>query len=189
MLETLEANLCYFKRVSVPFTGKPVPVTEFKLSRKNAFVALANLLDAFSRMLMEPKRKQKNIRYLQQFVALNQTLSSHIAALSQYTEPLAAQYASEDFTPVINHIATQLEEAKRMVDQESEPIVISNSITLSRSKLEKRVEALLEKRRTELQQGLVETETRKTLSELKAIVDQFNFIAGIAADIKKINPD
>jgi hypothetical protein len=64
----------------------------------------------------------------------------------------------------------------------------STTGALSRSKLEKRVEALLEKRRTELQQGLTETETRKTLSELKAIVDQFSFIAGIAADIRKINP-
>lgn len=187
MLQMLEDNLCYFKNVAAAFTGKPVNITAFKLSRKNAFVALANLSDAFSRMLMEPKRKQKNVRHLQQFVALNQTLSSHIAALSQYTEPLAVRYASEEFVPVINYISTQLEEAKSLLNNKPVPADTGSSTPFSRGKLEKRVEALLEKRRTELLHGLTETETRKTLSELKAIVDQFNFIAGVAADIKKIN--
>lgn len=185
MLRVIEDNLSYFKNVAAAFTGKPVSVTAFKLSRKNAFVALANLSDAFSRMLMEPKSKQKNMRGLQQFVALNQMLSAHIATLSQYAQPLAAQYAAEDFTPTINYITAQLEAARCQLKHQPEPAAPAPL----RSKPEKRVEALLEKRRSELQQGLVETETRKTLSELKAIVDQFSFIAGIAGDIRKVNPD
>ncbi|HJU46075.1 MAG TPA: hypothetical protein VJ647_04780, partial [Chitinophagaceae bacterium] len=79
--------------------------------------------------------------------------------------------------------------ARRLLDHKPVSLDAAGNAAPLRSKLEKRVETLLEKRRAELQQGLAETETRKTLSELKAITDQFSFIAGIAGDIKKISPD
>ena len=60
MAETIISNKTYFADISAAFIGKPVSITQYKLSRKNAFVALANLSDAFSRMLSEPKNKQKN---------------------------------------------------------------------------------------------------------------------------------
>ena len=52
--------------------------------------------------------------------------------------------------------------------------------------IDKRVNELLEQRKTEVQNGQTETETRKTLSEFKSIADQFNFISQIAVDIKKV---
>ena len=39
----------------------------------------------------------------------------------------------------------------------------------------------------ELQQGITESETQKILSEIKPVADQFNFIANIATDIRKIS--
>jgi hypothetical protein len=51
------------------------------------------------------------------------------------------------------------------------------------------MEELINKRRVELQQGLIQTETREKLSELKPIVDQFFFISRIAGDIRKISSE
>src|SRR6185295_8456652 len=45
MLLAMENNIAYFRNVSAAFTGKPVSITEYKKSRQNAFVALANLSD------------------------------------------------------------------------------------------------------------------------------------------------
>ena len=48
------------------------------------------------------------------------------------------------------------------------------------------VNILLEKRRQELRAGQLETGTKKTLSEMKSIIDQFKFIYKIAAEIEKV---
>ncbi|RZM22783.1 MAG: hypothetical protein EOO88_28325, partial [Pedobacter sp.] len=60
MQESLTDAIHYYKKVTAYFTNESVSELEYKLSRKNAFVALANLSGAFSRMLLEPKGKQQN---------------------------------------------------------------------------------------------------------------------------------
>ena len=111
-------------------------------------------------------------------------LVSHIATLSYYVEPLAHKYQSDDFIPVIDHVVMQLNEAKAIINEEA-----VKEETISKTKdetLDNRVNELLEKRREELQRGVIDTETRKTLSEFKSVVDQFNFIVKITSDSKKI---
>ena len=184
MAQSLEDCTNYFIDISGAFTGKTFMILQYKLSRKNAFVSLANLSDAFTRMLSEPKKKQKNSKLIHQFVVLNHMLISHIATLSYYVKPLADKYSSDDFSPVINCTMTQLKDAKGILNSEA-----VNKETNPKPKdqtLDRRVDGLMEKRREELQNGFIDTETRKTLSEFKSVVDQFNFIIKIATDIKKI---
>ncbi len=109
MVRVVEDNLHYFTDVAGAYLGRPVSVTQYKLSRKHAFVALANLSDAFNRMLSEPKRRQKDIRAMHQFVVSNHMLTSHIATLSYYVPSLAAKYASGDYMPVVDTIVSRLE--------------------------------------------------------------------------------
>lgn len=185
MLQAITSNKNYFSDIAGAFVGKPVTITSYKISRKNAFVALANLSDAFTRMLSEPKRKQKNAKPLYQFVVLNHMLTSHIATLSWYVNPLSEKYASADFTPVIRNTISKLDDAENLINN----LPVQNAVAenLPPNALQQRVETLLETRRTELQQGIIESETRKMLSEIKPITDQFNFIANIATDIRKIS--
>ncbi|HEY8969484.1 MAG TPA: FUSC family membrane protein, partial [Puia sp.] len=69
MVKIIEANAEYFRDVAGAFLGQPVGVTQYKLSRKKAFVALANLTDAFGRILSEPKgRGQDQSGRMHQFV-------------------------------------------------------------------------------------------------------------------------
>jgi hypothetical protein len=134
-------------------------------------------------MLSEPRNKQKNIKLIHQFVVLNHMLTSHIATLSYYVKPLAEKYASNEFDSIISNTTAQLQDAIAIIHSET---VNTEAHTLQRHALNRRVQTLLEKRREELQHGLTNTETRKTLSEFKSVVDQFNFISKIAFDIKKI---
>lgn len=184
MAEAIESNMNYFKEIAGAFTGATFSVTYYKLSRKNAFVALANLSDAFTRMLSEPKSKQKNSKLIHQSVVLNHILTSHIATLSTYVKPFAQKYKSTDFIPVINNTVAQLKDAKAIVNKE--PVNEAAAKKDQQYIPDKRVTELLEKRREELRHGFTETETKKILSELKSIVDQFNFISKIADDTKKI---
>jgi len=179
----ISASLDYYKTVSQAFVGITVPDTLYRLSRKQAFVALANLSDAFSRILAEPKSKQKNARQLHQFVVLTHTLTSHIATLAHFGKTLAAKYQSLDFTGIIAETTENLLIARNLLEDpgyqslkeaKRAPFTISTHI-----------KELVAKRSSELMQGLAASDTRLRLSELKPIADQFQFIAGIASDLRK----
>lgn len=184
MALAIEDNMNYFNDIAGAFTGTNFTVTQYKLSRKNAFVSLANLSDAFTRMLSEPKNRQKNSKLIHQFVVLNHMLTSHIATLSSFVKPFSEKYKSPDFLPVIHTTLGQLKDASVIILQK--PVNEESIETFTKNLLEKRVNDLLQKRREELNAGVNDTDTRRVLSELKSIVDQFNFISKIATDIKKI---
>jgi len=182
MLEALTSNKNYFKNVSAAFIGQPVTNTEYKLSRKNAFVALANLSDAFSRMMAEPKRKQKSIKELHQFVVLNHMLTSHIATLASYVRPLSEKYASPDFAPAINKTLARMDDGEKILGEvEDDQVVMDDNTT---DIIQQRLQHLLTSRRDELKQGIQHSDTQKKLTEFKPLADQFNFIGNLSKDIK-----
>jgi len=84
MLSMLNANSNYFKEVNRLFTEQITDFTNYKLARKEVYVATANLSSLFQRMFSEPKSKQLLIKELHQFTALNHLLSSYIATLALY---------------------------------------------------------------------------------------------------------
>lgn len=164
MTAAVEANIAYFKDVAGAFLGKPATVHQYKLSRKNAFVALANLSDALSRMLSEPRSKQKNITEMHQFVVSNHMLTSHIATLAYYVEPYAGQYADAAYTPVVEDIVCRLEQAVDVLDDKV-PVVPKPPSKDTLMVLNARAQAS---------------------KEFKPIVDQFNFILKVTTDLGKV---
>jgi len=186
MVKIIGDNLRYFTDVSGAFLGKPVSVTQYKLSRKNAFVSLANLSDAFSRMLSEPRSKQKDAGALHQFVVSNHMLTSHIATLSYYSQPLAGKLASMDYLPVIKTIGDKLENA--IARLEGRPG--AGEGTMGREELRnlnQKLDVLMDQRKAELDQSVTDSRTRQELTEFKPIVDQFNFIDKVASDLCKLS--
>ncbi len=76
------ANTQYLVRATESMAGRPAPITEYKLARKDVYIKSANLSAAFERMTSEPKSKQRNIRDVHKFVVLNHILSSYIATVA-----------------------------------------------------------------------------------------------------------
>ena len=183
MLAAIKSNKNYFRDVAAAFTGNPVSILEYKVSRQNAFVALANLSDAFTRMLSDPKSKQKNIKQLHQFVVLNHTLTSHVATLSYYVKPLAEKFASPDFAPLVKTVIARLEDAEKIITNTPAEIIAPEEFPANN--IQQRLQHLLLARRQELKQQILISDTQKQLTEFKPIADQFNFIDNIATDIKK----
>jgi uncharacterized membrane protein (TIGR01666 family) len=183
MLEAIKSNKIYFATIAGAFAGNAFTNTQYKVSRKDAFVGLANLSDAFTRMLAEPKSKQKNTAQLHQFVVQNHMLTSHIATLSYYVKPLSQKFASQDFSPLIQNTIARLEDAEKIIAGITQEVVAPDEST--QNIIQQRLQKLLQARRNELQQGILLSDTQKLLTEFKPIADQFNFIDNIATDIKK----
>ena len=186
MYKMLGDNTRYFNDVAAIFDHKPVDVNQYKLSRKHTFVSLANLSDAFNRMLSEPKRKQKNIRYIHQFVVLNHMLTSHIATLAYYAWPAEKQPGSEDYSFFIKAITARLNNAMAIL--QDLPRITETPVDKETLRtLNDKVGMLTERRKAELNQGITESGTRTELSRLKPVADQFNFIIKIASDLEKLS--
>jgi len=187
MTAAIEANTAYFRDVAGAFLGKASSIQQYKLSRKNAFVALANLSDAFGRMLSEPRRQQKRIAEMHQFVVSNHMLTSHTATLAYYVEPLAAKYADQAYQPLVQDIISRLDRSVAILQDKIVPAApVANKDDLRM--LNDRVNVLMGQRKAELD-GVVTagSETRRQLSELKPIADQFNFIVKVVGDMEKLS--
>ncbi|HLY70104.1 MAG TPA: hypothetical protein VKR53_10285, partial [Puia sp.] len=185
MIKMLEHNLQYFLDVASALCGKKIAINEYKLSRKNAFVSLANLSDAFNRMLSEPKTKQKKIREVHQFVVANHMLTSGIATLSlfrQQTQPNA-----DLFSPVVNIIFKRLNGAKKKLQHQIQEKNTDHKTALRA--LNDKLNDLLQQRKYELDNSILESETKKNLAAFKPIADQLNFIDKAASDIEKLSND
>jgi uncharacterized membrane protein YccC len=181
IVEALQANRKYFDAVASTFTGESSTITNYKLNRKDAFVALANLSDIFQRMLSEPKTKQKKIEHYHQFVATNHTLTSYIASLSYYAQRSGNTFASPDFIPLIQQIDKQFETAIDVIQNHTHASTIPSDVS---SLISNKVKELLKLRRKEMEAGIedVAVSVRKTLSELKTISTQFELISAVTVD-------
>jgi uncharacterized membrane protein YccC len=179
----IKANAKYFQFVTKPFLGENLTNHDYKLHRKEAFVQLANLSDAFQRMLNEPKRYQKNIQFIHQIVVADHMLSAHIATLSSY-HPLALHFPAQKFRPIIDaamqHLSAAANGSPRPEGADQFSAIEENFI------IREELKQLLQKRSGELNNGSFETATRKELSALKSLVDQFEYIYKISIELEKL---
>lgn len=175
----------YFNVVSAAFTGQSSGKSDYRGTRKEAFVALANMSDHFHRMLSEPKNKQPGLSHYHQFVATSHLLASHIASLAYYAERSAPQYVSGDFLPLIKQVDDQFGYSQKLMENQVLPTIETKAGDYP---IRARLQQLFEQRRQEIQAGPgnVQQSVRKTLSDLKAITDQFQLIYSITAEHVKI---
>ncbi len=244
--QMLRTNKIYFSDATSPFTGNAVDVTQYKLSRKNAYVALANISDALNRMLAEPKTKQKNAPELNQIVVLNYMMASHSATLAAMARD--GEYANlgfvardrgngtfapisgdgghtvvPDYEPVIRAVISNLDKAEDILKSamsnkavvinsdtgaslDSNPETVQShaeggSLTSANAanetaaemetpeeikRVNEQVALLVSQRKSELEQGIRESETARRITRVKSVNDQFNFIWKISEDLLKI---
>ena len=179
----LTANQSYFGNTAVVFIGKPLDMTAYRLARKDAFVALANLSDIFQRMLSEPKSRQPHLKEYHQFVSANHMLTSHIASLSYYAQRFGTKYTQDEFLPMIKQVNRRFEQAIAVMNNQGDSIRIEKG-TLP---INKKVQQLLEQRKKEISTGVESDKesVRKILSDLKTITEQFQLIhANLVEEIK-----
>ncbi|MEO7048726.1 MAG: FUSC family protein, partial [Ferruginibacter sp.] len=188
MVKMLDANLDYYNMIAGAYSSEKKPVVkEFKLVRRNLLTALANVSDAFNRMLTEPKRFQKSATNIHRFVVLNHILTSHFATLSYYLNVKENRFRSIDLLPVIENTQFSFQSAVHSLElKEGEP---EQADRYSLNKINEHAMYLLEKRREEVLLGNLETSTKQELVEVKSVIDQFNYIYNIAADIAKCSKE
>ncbi len=188
MLKILEANDKYYYSIAHHFTATiPVNAVEIKVARREVLIALANLSDAFTRMLSEPKRFRQGVKNVHRFVAINQTLVSHMTSLSYLLQTELINFRSADILPVIENTQLYFKNAENILSLGEGELQKPDSSSLKY--INEKVLNLLSKRKIEIAEGKLETSLKKELVETKSVIDQFNFIYRNAAGIYKISSE
>lgn len=175
----------YFESVAMVFTGAAYDVSVSNEKRKNAWVALANISDAFNRMLSEPKSKRKDSREFHHFVVSSHMLVSHIATLSYYASTLKPEFVMNDYESLIKASITELNNAGAyLANPYFQPHI--GPTENPHASLDKKISTLLLARQEELKQGKLETQHKLFFSTFKSITDQFYFVYKTSQDLQKI---
>lgn len=121
MREMILANQRYFSLVARAYTGMRATVGDFKVARKGAFVALANLSDNFQRILTEPRSKRRNVPFMHQFVVSCQMFAAHTASLAYYDQSPQKKDVVGDFDGLIREVNFHLDNARLLLGDRPEP--------------------------------------------------------------------
>jgi uncharacterized membrane protein (TIGR01666 family) len=120
------ANGNYLNEISSYYNQKGNVSTSYRLARKNAFIAVGNLMASFQRMSQEPKSKQKQLAKVYKLAVLNHTVLSSIASLGTYIQSHQTTSASEAFNAIINAVIRNLNTASEMLNNKS--VTIQNDL-------------------------------------------------------------
>ncbi|MET1055419.1 MAG: FUSC family membrane protein [Pedobacter sp.] len=163
MLNTLRANMAYFQEVTLLYFASEQNLTNYKLARKEVYVTSANLSSIFQRMFSEPKSKQKLMKEMHQFTALNHLLSSYIATLSLYNKEHAFFFSTPDeLKPIANNTLYLLNLSAEFLNSPKEEL---SNVPLIKSV----------------------NDDKKLLDNNEAlIIEQFDLIQKVAYDIYKL---
>ena len=179
----LQKNIEYFKTLSGNFSGTlALPDAQIKKRRQNSLTALANVSDAFNRMLSEPKRFQKNTELIYRFAVLNHILTSHFSALAFFLKGQKNVYRSSAIIPITESTVKKFNAAIQLLHGKEYP-EIDEAEALSN--LQKETNSLLQIRKVEIADGLMESDTKKKLIQSKSVIDQFSYIYNLSGDILK----
>lgn len=118
LLETIKANRIYLEDIIGFYNKKGSISSQYKVSRKKAFLAMSDLSAAFQRMTQEPKSKQKNLDKIYEIAVLNHTFLSSLASLSTFILNNPTTPASKNFNKVSTRITENLLEAERILNRE-----------------------------------------------------------------------
>ncbi|MGO4821329.1 MULTISPECIES: FUSC family membrane protein [unclassified Flavobacterium] len=109
--KSIEANRIYLKEISLYYNKKGEVSTSYRLARKQAFIAIGNLMASFQRMVQEPKSKQNQLPQVYKLTVLNHTLLSSAASLGTYIQSHKTTEASEAFNVVVDKVIKNLDHA------------------------------------------------------------------------------
>jgi len=175
----------YFESVAYAFTGAKYDPQVSKEKRKAAWVSLANVTDAFNRMLSEPKSKRRDYKEFHRFVVSSHMLVSHFATLTYYADTLQPEYIMPDYDPLIKASVAELSAAGRYLENPYTDPPKKNE-TNPQALLDQKINALMQTRQQELRDGVLESTGKKYLSTFKSITDQFYFVYKTSQDVHKI---
>ena len=167
MRKLLIADYNYLTQAVRLLAGEPISVTDYKLTRKEVYIASANMGSTFQRLLSEPKWRQKSSKEVNRFVILNYILTSYGATLLiRLHEAANPNYIKEHLTllkSILNNINNAIQAIPKDDVEEPECVQIKQFPELTSDTLDP--------------------------EETDLITEQLQFLKKISSDLQKATVD
>lgn len=186
MKNSLYNSKLYFDEVMQMLIKKSHNDELYRVLRRNAIIALANLSDNFQRMLSDPKNQQQKLEDIHQFVTTSHLLTAYIASLSQYAKA-PKSYPEIDLATWKTKICAEITKTQTILDLSIYDEQLNEH---SQIQPEDYVNTLIQKRKQEIDESdLRESKNIKEgtrLTELKNIQEILNLIYNVTREQRKI---
>ena len=186
MKKSAQANFTYFKYIIGKFENQKSDEEKYRIYRKDAIISLANLSDNFQRMLSDPKKKQRKMEIVHQFVTTSHLVTAYCASLSQYGIS-DKKYPEIDFESWDKKISAELFQTNSLLNQEE----INEKITReSGVKPADLVTDMLQKRKKEIRENeffdIRDPHRITHLTELKNICEILELLYDVCHEQRKV---
>lgn len=184
----IKKNKAYLMAIKQLYHSKNITSLDYKIPRKEAFLAVSNLNAAFQRMTQDPKSKQKEMGLIYDIVTLNNTFLSALASLGSFIQNHKTTEPSPYFDAFIANIQNNLEEAEAQLDKAKKPEFLEHlDMETARQELKKTYEALVMERNEQIKAGetVIGQDMKVLLQEAHLISNQLIWLKSLSEDIKK----
>ncbi|SFW65824.1 FUSC family protein [Cellulophaga fucicola] len=190
ILKVILSNRDYLDATKKLYQNKETYTLEYKVYRKEAFLAMSNLNAAFQRLTQDPKSKQKESVLIYDIVTLNHTMLSAIASIGSYILNHETTPASSEFNIIVSSINESLtNSALKLENKNSNPIEEEKEeVHKAQKKLLKDFDALALARDKDIEAGKTEIDkaTLLNLQESHLISNQLVWLKTLSENLRKV---
>ncbi|ESU26228.1 putative membrane protein [Flavobacterium limnosediminis JC2902] len=182
--KSIAANRNYLKEITLFYNQKGEPTTDYKVSRKQAFIEIGNLMASFQRMKQEPKSKQKNMAKVYKAVVVNHTLLSSAASLGTYVQSHKTTEASQAFNIVADTVMRNLDLAIETLKGKRNDSSLTND---EKERLDLSFSELKNIRVRELKSNSIDDEDfQLKMEEAQLVIDQLIWLINLSENLLKV---
>ncbi|MCX2679561.1 FUSC family protein [Galbibacter sp. EGI 63066] len=184
ILEAAQTNRRYLHQVNVMYHNKSTDKLPYKISRKNAFIAIGNLHAGFQRMTQEPKSKQQNLNSLYEIVVTQNTLLSATASLGTYIQIHPTTDASAYFDTFMTSIDNELAHCEAILSRTKPKLKETPDLKEAKAYLHHVFDQLSTQRNLEIDTGQeINTELREHMKEVRIISEQLEWLYSLSKNL------
>ena len=181
-IEAIQSNQKFLKQIELFYHKKGAISTTYKLSRKDAFLAIGNLNVAYQRMNQDPKSKQKEVAVIYDLIVIMNTFLSSSTSLGSFIRNNKTTQVPAEFDIFIENINANLALAVKLLEGNSEASQV-NTITIEEaySSYDQFFEKLSKKRDVEIEEGnLVSIDLMVQLKETHLVSEQVKWLFNLS---------
>lgn len=179
IINSLKANSDYINEVIKRYNKQKID-TDYKVSRKRAFLELANLNAGLQRMLQEPKSRQHNFSIINDIVVLQQDFLSSVAAIGIQLSDNPKIIPDEIFRKAFNEIQNKLQICVNLLENNSIKVDFDDTIFE-----ELKQKSLLIFPKEEITEKIENQENKDYVREFIFYSEQFNYLKEISESLEQ----
>ena len=188
IFDVLKRNDNYLLAIQKQYNSKNILSTQYKLPRKEAFLAMSELNAAFQRVCQDPKSKQKEFQLVYDIVTLNHTIVSAIASLGSFIQKHKLSTLKEQFDVFIAHISNTLKETANILEENKNlQFSVQPNIEHAKEELLSNYIKLAHERDLEIQSGQLDIKQEQliNLQEAHLLYNQLIWLKNLTDNLKK----